>query len=498
MDKTNSDNPKAISSRPPVVVMLGHVDHGKSSLLEAIRKDFRITSKESGGITQHIGAYVAEYQGKKITFLDTPGHEAFSAMRSRGAKVADVAVLVVAADEGIKPQTKEAIDVIAKAKLPFIVAIHKVDKPGADPARVKADLGTHGVYLESMGGNVPFVETSATTKQGISELLEMVLLVSEVEGLETDPAKPAEGLVVETSVDSQRGPAATLLVLNGVLQKGDIVGTKSSFGKARILEDWEGASLDAVPAGTPVLVIGFEQSPGIGEEFKVFPEESSARANVVLQEAKKNIAALAPTEGGVLPIILKADFTGSLEALEAVLHALPQEAKSLKIIFAETGDVNEKDVKLAQGTEAKIYAFRVKTKKDAGDYANREHIGIETFDIIYDLIQKVREALERPQTMETVRTDLGTLKVLAVFFTEKNRQIVGGRVEDGEIQKGSRIEVMRNGQIAARGKMTSLQKNKQETQLVKKGEECGIAWEGDGKIEAGDSLKFFIEERSLV
>ncbi len=499
MKQSHPGDPKSASySRPPIAVILGHVDHGKSSLLEAIREDFKITSKESGGITQHIGAYVAEYQGKKITFLDTPGHEAFSAMRSRGAKVADVAVLVVAADEGIKPQTKEAIAVIEQTKLPFIVAINKIDKPGADIERVKAELGANGVYLESLGGTVPFVGTSATTKQGIPELLEMILLVSEVEGLESDPEKAAEGVVIEASMDPRRGPAATLLLVNGTLRIGDVVGTKSSFGKARILEDFQGNSLESVSAGTPALVLGFQNAPGVGEEFHVFANEESAVANIASQAQEKEYPEMQAVGTEVLPIILKADFTGSLEALEAVLQALPQEGKPLKIIFAGTGEVNEKDVKLAQGTGAHIFAFRVKIQKDARDFSSREHIVIESFDIIYDLIQKVREALERPQTIEIARKDLGTLKVLAVFFTEKNKQIVGGKVQEGEIKRGSRIEVVRNDEIVGRGKLTSLQKNKQETQDVKKGDECGIAWEGEGRIQEGDLLKFFVEEKNIV
>lgn len=498
MNNQTIDNSKGTIVRPPIVVVLGHVDHGKSSLLEAIREEFKITSRESGGITQHIGAYVAAYQGKQITFLDTPGHEAFSAMRSRGARVADIAILVVAADEGIKPQTLEAIKVIMEAELPFVVAINKIDKPGADPERVKGELGAHGVYLESLGGTVPFVLTSATTKQGIPELLEMILLMWEVEGVKADLTVPGQGIIIEAAMDSQRGPIATLLLHNGTLKTGDVVGTKTSVGKIKMLEDFEGNSLKVVNPGIPAMIIGFEQAPGVGEEFKVFEDEESARKGVPMQEDIRNIPVI-PPKGEVLPIILKADVTGSLEALEGVLNSLPQNIRGLKIVYAGIGDVNEKDVKLAQGIKAKIYAFRVKAQKDAGDYASREGISIETFDIIYDLIQRIREILEKPEIFEgSVRKDLGSLKVLAVFFTDKNRQVVGGRVQEGEVRRGSRIEVVRNDQVVGKGKLTSLQKAKQETSVVEKGEECGIALDGDVRIQEGDILKFFIEEKGGV
>ena len=489
-------------TRPPIVVILGHVDHGKSSLLEAIREDFKITSKESGGITQHIGAYVAEYpstssgQVKTITFIDTPGHEAFSAMRSRGAKVADIAVLVVAADEGIKPQTKEAIQVIKGADMPFVVAINKIDKPEADVEKIKNELAQNEVFLESLGGTVPFVGTSATTKQGIQELLEMILLMADLEQLIADPQKPGEGVIVESLADPQRGFAVTLLVLNGTVKIGDIVGTKSCVGKARIIEDFQGAEIKEIFPSFPALVIGFGEGPKIGEEFKVFPNEELATQYLAPKERIENMpqAVLQDDAKKILPVILKADVAGSLEVLQEVLLALPQETVIVKIVSLGVGEINEHDVRLAQGTKAKILGFKTKINKTAEAFAKRESIGIEIFDIIYDLIQRVRQLMEKPVQTELVRKEVGTLRVLGVFFTEKNRQIIGGRVVEGQAQRGAQIEIMRNDQLAGRGKVLNLQKDKKDMPIVPKGEECGISYDGDAQIQKGDMLHFFIEE----
>ena len=311
---TQVNNDAPIVTRPPVVVILGHVDHGKSSLLEAIYESFKIVAKESGGITQHIGAYVAQFEGKPITFIDTPGHEAFSALRSRGAKIADIAVLVVAADDGVKSQTKEAIKEVKKAKLPMVVAFNKIDKPEANVERVKQQLSEEGVVVESYGGKVPEVATSAVSKQGIQELLETILLMAELEELKANETTLAKGVVIESYLDSRRGAAATLLVKEGTLTPGSFIGTRSSFGKTRIVEDFEGHAMEKVYPSFPCLVIGFQKPPQVGEEFEVFLSEEDARAfvtptNIVLpqSEVKEGL----PT----LDIILKVDVVGSLEVL---------------------------------------------------------------------------------------------------------------------------------------------------------------------------------------
>lgn len=506
--QTNTNNKPMAGEqvvRSPIVVILGHVDHGKSSLLEAIREDFRITAKESGGITQHIGAYEAEYKGHRMTFIDTPGHEAFSAMRSRGAKVADIAVLVVAADEGVKQQTKEAIEQAQKAGIPMIVAINKIDRPEANPERVKTELAQNNVLLESYGGKTPFVLTSATTKQGISELLEMILLVAEMEELRADPSMPGRGVVIESAMDSKRGAAATLLVLDGALRAGDVVASATCVGKARILEDFQGNPIhEALPA-MPALVIGFSECPIVGDEFQVFSSEEQAKA---FQNERQNVrqsdvsGGAAPREESsdakALKVILKADVAGSLEAIQQVLAGLPQKGVVLRIVEAGVGEVTEQDVKLAQGTGARIVAFRTEAKGSTKNFAERENIPVETFEVIYDLIQRVRALLEKPLEPQLVRKDLGELKVLAVFFTEKDRQIVGGKVAEGEIRKASRIEVFRNDEKIGTGRIVNLQKNKKDAGVVAKGEECGILYEGNVKVLEGDTLRFFIEEWTQV
>ncbi|MDP4007305.1 MAG: translation initiation factor IF-2 [bacterium] len=479
--------------RPPVVVVLGHVDHGKSSLLEAIREDFKITSKESGGITQHIGAYVAEFQGKPITFIDTPGHEAFSAARSRGAKIADLAVLVVAVDEGVKPQTSEAIESAKKAEIPVIVALNKIDKSEANVEKIRQQLSSEGIVVESYGGKVPEVATSAVSKQGIQELLETILLVAELEELKTDPTVPAKGVVIESSLDSRRGAAATLIVQEGTLFPGDIVGTASSFGKVRIMEDFQGQTIEKASPSFPCLVIGFENSPQVGEEFQVFPSEEAAKAFLALVPVlplQREVSSGLPT----LDIILKVDMAGSLEVLSQALLAIPQEKVALRFVDTGVGEISETDVKVANGTKARVIGFRTKVQPSAADLAEREKVKIETFDIIYELVQRVRALMEKNIEPESIKTELGSLKVLAVFLTEKNRQILGGKVTMGEIRKGSRVEIFRGEDFLGMGKIVNLQKNKKDAGSAKTGEECGLIIESSERAQEGDFLKAFIKE----
>lgn len=485
-------------ARPPIVVILGHVDHGKSSLLEAIREDFTITKHESGGITQHIGAYQAQYKERSLTFLDTPGHEAFSAMRSRGAKVADIAVLVVAAEEGVKPQTKEAIAQTKSAGIPLLVAINKVDKPDANPERVKTELSQAGVLVEGYGGTVPCVLTSAKTKQGISELLEMILLMADVEELTMNPTLQGEGVVVESSVDSGRGILATLLVTNGTLKQGEFIATQSSFGKIKSVEDFQSNAIrEAFPA-MPAVVAGFEKCPVVGEEWKTFTKEDEAKAFLAALKEERRQSETIPSDAPSLFLVLKADVAGSLEALTQVLTSLPQEAVRLAIVDAGLGDVNESDVRLAKSTKARIMAFRVKIQPGIREFAQRESVLLDSFDVIYDLIQRVRALLEHVGTPQTVRVDLGSLKVLGVFFAEGSRQVVGGSVLEGEARKGSRVEVFRQDAKIGEGKAVNLQKDKKDASSVGTGAECGVLYEGSEKIQEGDVLKFFIEETHVL
>jgi len=489
-------------TRPPVVVILGHVDHGKSSILEKI-KDLKITEKESGGITQHIGAYEIEHsstgsgQAKKITFIDTPGHEAFDAMRSRGAKIADIAILVIAADEGIKPQTKEAIAHIKKAGIPMIVAFNKIDKPGADPEKIKRELVKQDILVESMGGKVPSINTSAETGQGISDLIELILLVAEMEDLKTDFSTLAQGVVIESYLGSNRGPTATLILEKGVLKKGDIIATNSALGKVRIMEDFQGNCVSQALPSIPVVVIGFETVPGVGEEFKFFYSLEQAKSQIKKPkffERTKNIIEKDKNKKS-LNLILKIDVLGSLEAIENVLKNIPQGKVSVNVLKAATGDISDSDVRMAKTFNAKIIGFKVRTNQAAQKLALREKITIMNFEVIYELAQAVRQFLEKKVGSEIVKTNIGKINILAIFKKEKNNQIVGGKVMTGEVKRGANLEVYRDEELAGKGKIIKLQQDKKDVDQVGKGRECGILFSGDLELKEGDVLEAYVEER---
>jgi translation initiation factor IF-2 len=476
--------------------VLGHIDHGKSSILQAI-KDLKILERESGGITQHIGAYEIEKDGKKITFLDTPGHEAFSQMRARGAKVADLAVLVVAADEGVKTQTKEAISHIKKANLPFLVAINKIDKSTANIEKVERELALEGVLVEAKGGKVPSVLVSAHTKKGIEDLLDLILLMAEMEDLKTNLDKEAQGVIIEAYLDKLRGPSATLILNQGTLTVGQIVGTLSTYGKIRGLENFQGKAIERAFPSSPTIVFGFEEVPGIGEEIKVFPDLDSAR--LFAQRTEKKIftsSFLSVKEGQkVLNLIIKSDVLGTLQALEEIVANISNEDLALRVLRAEIGQVNENDVKLAKSAKAIIFAFRVKISPVAQLLAEKEGVKIKYFEVIYDLVEEIQKLIEKIKEPELTRIYLGKVKILAVFKTDKSRQIVGGKVIEGEIKKGVKLEIWRGEDLVGEGSLVNLQKNKEDVSLVSKGQECGILYEGEGKIEEGDILKAYIQEK---
>lgn len=486
-------------TRPPVVVVLGHVDHGKSSLLEAIREDLRITSKESGGITQHIGAYQAEYQGRLITFLDTPGHEAFSAMRSRGAKVADIGILVVAADEGVKPQTKEAIVAAKEAELSLIVALNKIDKPGADPQRLINELASEGVLAESLGGTVPFVQTSATTKQGIKELLETIVLVAQVADLKTDYRKEAHGVVIEVAKGARTGIQATLLVKEGVLRTHMVVATKTAVAKIRSMQGFKGEVLSEAFPATPVLVMGFESSPLVGEEWNIFFSKEAA-IEAFEQETVKTPQVsdrFIEKEEGIhtLKFVLKADVLGSLEALEQMLSRIKTEEGKILFVKTEVGDVTENDVKFARSVGASILGFRVRTPSAIQTLAQREHVQIDLFDVIYALAEHTRTLLEA-KVRKHGREDVGALRVLAVFGKEKGRQVVGGKVVEGEAQHRTQFDVQRANEVIGQGRVVNLQREKKDTSRIPEGEEGGVMAESSVDILQGDILRFFRQEKA--
>jgi len=495
MIKINNQN---LISRPPVVVILGHVDHGKTSILDYIRKT-KVVEKESGGITQHIGAYQVEEKGKKITFIDTPGHEAFSAMRLRGAKVADIAVLVIDSCEGVKSQTKEAILAVKEAKIPMIVALNKIDRIEADPERVKRELSKEDVLVESMGGKTPLIKISAKTGQGISELLELILLVAEMEDFQTDISESAEGVVIESYLDNLVGPIATLILNKGILKIGDIIATSSSIGKVKNLENFQGLIVQTVEPSAPVKVFGFENVPTIGDTFKVFSS---------LEEVKNYLSKMGGLEnkpichspevklmtgGKVLNLILKTDCLGSTEAIEGILNKLPQEKVVLRILKSENGEVNETDIKLAKACNALVLVFRVKINQIAQSLIERERVKIIQFQVIYEMVEKIRSFMEKLLEPETTRTNLGKLKVLVNFIIKGSRQVVGGKMIEGEIKKGVLIEVIRNEELIGKGRLINLQRNKRDIDRASKGEDCGILYEGNVNIEEGDILIIYTE-----
>ena len=490
-----------LTLRPPVIVVMGHVDHGKTSILDYIRKT-HVADKESGGITQHIGASQIEHNGKLITFIDTPGHEAFSQMRMRGTKIADIAILVVSAVEGLQPQTKEAITHIKKALIPMIVAINKTDMPGANIDKVKRELQKEEVLVEDWNGKIPSVEVSAKTGKGIDNLLEMILLVSELENLQIELAKPAEGIVIESSLDPRRGPSATILLQNGTLSINDIVATASAYGKVKSLENSARLRIDRVLPSQPAVVIGLESVPRIGETFRAVPDIENAKQFVETEKAKneKNkVRRIIDLKEGqkILNVILKTDVLGSSEVLEEMLEEIPQTDVFLRVLDSGVGEINLNDVKFAKSGPAAIIGFRVKTNPDAKAMAEREHIRIMNFDVIYELIEWIRQYMEKIKKPAIVRKDIGKLKVLLSFWAEKSRQIVGGKIVEGSVKKGVKIEVIRNEKLVGQGKLINLQKNKKDISSADKGEEVGILYEGQEKIQEGDYLIFYAQEKNF-
>ncbi len=485
------------ATRAPIVVVLGHVDAGKTSILDYIRKT-RVAEKEVGGITQHIGAYQIVHQNKKITFIDTPGHEAFSAMRTRGAKVADIAILVVDSTQGVQAQTKEAITQAKLANIPIIVALNKIDHPDADPEKAKRELQKERVLIEEFGGKVPVVTTSAKTGQGIEELLELILLLAEMENLSAEISGPTEGVVIEAYLDSKRGPIATLILSQGELKLGDILATSSTLGKVKSLEDFQGKRIERAEPSQPVCLIGFEKVPKVGEKVKTFSNFEQAKISLIAEKKNKGRVLEIKPEQKVLNLILKADVLGSTEAIEEILKTLPQEKVILRFLKSEAGEINPNDIELAKSGRAFILGFRTKINPLARDLAQREKIKIINFEIIYDLVEGVRKLMEKTLEPEIIRIDLGKIKALVDFWSEKNRQIVGGKVIEGEIKKGALIEILRGDKIIGQGKMVNLQRDKRDIEKAKVGEEVGILYEGEQKIEKGDILIIYTKEKKNI
>lgn len=485
-------------TRPPIVVVLGHVDHGKTTLLDTIRKT-NIAAKESGGITQHVGAYQVEHNNKLITFIDTPGHEAFGQMRSRGANVADIAIVVVAADEGVKPQTQEALDIVKNGNLSYVIALNKMDKATAQPDKVKRELAESGVMLEGWGGDVSSLPISAKTGEGISELLDLILLIAEVAELKADPLAPASGVVIEAHKDQRRGAVATLLVRQGTLKLSANIVVGGYLGKARSLENFLLKPIEEAGPSTPVLISGLGEVPDVGEIFLAPDSEKEAEDIIAQEKERRRFAVKIGGENAevIKKIIVKADVVGSLEAIVESLKKISSQIVGLDIIVAETGNITENDVKLAAISGAAIIAFRTKAASAIQMLAQKLNVSIVSSDIIYELIDGIRIEMENAVPPEIIRTDLGVVKILATFKQEGSRQVVGGEVIKGFIKPNTFVDIERGGHHVGQGKLNSVQMNKVTVDEVPQGKQCGLQLDIKGmSILPGDVVKCFSEERN--
>ncbi len=503
-------------SRPPVVTIMGHVDHGKTSLLDAIRKT-NVVSGESGGITQHIGAYQVEQNGQKITFIDTPGHAAFTAMRQRGARATDIVVLVVAADDGVMPQTIEAINHARAAKVPVIVAINKMDKPDADPTRVRTELLQHEVFVETMGGETLDVEVSAKTGANLDRLLETILLQSEVLDLKADPRRVADGVVIEAKLDRGRGPVATVLVQGGTLHPGDIIVAGSEWGRVRALIDDHGQTVSEAAPSMPVEVLGFQAAPEAGDRFAVVETEARAREIAdyrARQKREKSVARQTTARGSLaemmsqrqsaglkeFPLVIKGDVQGSVEAIIGALDALGTSEVVARIIHSGVGGITESDLTLAAASNAAIIGFNVRANKQARDLSDRDGIEIRYYNVIYDLIDDVKSAMSGLLTPERRETMLGNAEILEIFHITKVGKVAGCRVTDGTVERGANVRLIRENVVIHDGKLSTLKRFKDEVKEVPAGQECGMAFEKYEDMRVGDVIECYrVEEikRSL-
>jgi translation initiation factor IF-2 len=505
--EVEEDDEKDLAERPPVVTVMGHVDHGKTSLLDAIRQT-QVAAGEAGGITQHIGAYQVNHDGKTLTFLDTPGHQAFTAMRARGAKVTDVAVIVVAADDGVMPQTVEAIDHARAADVPILVAVNKIDKDGADPNRVRTELAGQDLNPEEWGGDTVYADVSAKTKDGLDNLLEMILLVTDLEELGANPNAPASGTVVEAELDPGRGPVTGVLVQRGTLHVGDAVVAGPVWGKVRAMLDDKGERVDEATPGTPVEVLGFDGVSEAGEHVQVVENERKARSLAQERETRLKTEQLArraarkvtleevfqrASEGQLkeLNIVLKADVSGSLEALEDEIAKLPQEQVPVNVIHAQTGGINESDVMLAAASDAVIIGFNVRPLAEARRAAENEGVDIRTYTVIYKVTEELRAAMEGMLEPEEVEEAVGQAEVKQTFKASRVGTIAGCLVTDGKVSRSAGVRLVRDGTIVWSGKVGSLRRFKDDVNEVDEGQECGIVLEGFADIKEGDVLEFF-------
>jgi translation initiation factor IF-2 len=501
------DSDEELADRPPVVTIMGHVDHGKTSLLDAIRET-EVAAGEAGGITQHIGAYQVHHAEKTITFLDTPGHAAFTAMRARGAKVTDIAVVVVAADDGVMPQTKEAIDHARAADVPILIAVNKIDKEGAQPDRVRNELAADGLTPEDWGGETVYVDVSAKTREGLDKLLEMILLVTELEELGANPDAPASGTVVESQLDPGRGPVVTILVQRGTLSVGDSLVAGPQWGRVRAMHDFTGKRVQSAGPGMPVEVLGFDGVADAGEFVRAVENDRRARQDAQERANRLKTEALARRqarkvsleevfsrvqEGDIkeLNIVLKADVAGSLEALQDEIAKVPQEQVGINIIHSQTGGINESDVMLASASDAIIIGFNVRPLADARKAAEREGVDVRTYSVIYKITEDLRNAMEGMLEAVEVEETLGEAEIKQTFKASKVGRIAGCIVTEGKVARDASVRLIREGTVIWDGKLGSLRRFKDNVQEVEEGQECGIVLDGYADVKEGDMLEFY-------
>ncbi len=503
--------------RPPVVTIMGHVDHGKTSLLDAIRQT-EVAAGEAGGITQHIGAYQVRHAGKPITFLDTPGHEAFTAMRARGARVTDLAVIVVAADDGVKPQTEEAIDHAKAAQVPIVVAVNKIDKEGAQPERVRTELTQHGLQPSEWGGEIEFVDVSAKTRQNLEGLLDTIQLVTDLEELKANRDAMASGTVIESKLDPGRGPVVSILIQRGTLEVGDALVAGAHFGRVRAMHDFNGVRVKRAEPGEPVEVLGFDGVPEAGEFVRAVENERRARqlagerANRLKTEALarrsgrkvslEDVFKLAQ-EGTVkeLSLVIKADVAGSLEAIEDEIAKLPQDEVSVNIIHRGVGGINESDVMLASASSGLILAFNVRPVGDARQIADREGVEIRSYSVIYRAIEELRAAMQGMLEPTEVETPLGQAEVRQLFRASRIGTIAGSHVSEGKVTRGARVRVVREGTVIYDTTIASLRRFNEDAREVSAGYECGIVLTNFQDLKEGDVLETYetrLQERQLA
>ena len=502
LDLWTEDDASKLKPRPPVITILGHVDHGKTSLLDAIRTT-NVTAREAGGITQHIGAYQIEYKDRKVTFLDTPGHEAFTAMRARGAQITDVAILVVAADDGVQPQTIEAIAHVKAAAVPIVVALNKMDKADANPDQVKAQLAEHGVTIEEYGGDTPLVAVSARSKMGLEDLLETVLLVADVEELTANPDRPAGGRVVEAHLDTKRGPVATVLVQTGTLERGDLVVAGITYGRIRAMTDDKGKVVGRAEPSRPVEILGLPGVPEAGDVFRAVADEKMAKALVAANARERAGAGAAEKpatldemfaqvkEGKAkeLKLVLKADVQGSLEAIKGALAKIPQEEVGLQVIHDAVGDITESDLTLAAASSAVVLGFNTKMEAPAKRVADQTNVDVRMYKVIYELLDDVQKALTGMLEPVMVETVIGHAEVRQIFTAGKTT-IAGCGVLDGVMRRGVQARLLRGGEVAHDGHIESLRRVKDDVREVAAGLECGITL-NTNDIQVGDVIEAY-------